>query len=284
MVTDLQKSLPGIERQIFENLQYEIARLDVVNGKFAPTIDNLKALKRITLNIEELIYESPYPNQVRSYLGRFVDIRGEMNGYFATFKGFNPGNDVLRAIQDLSIETTGESLLKSGVSENVVAPISDFLTQTITSGGTYSDAMKGLSQIVIGDKENLGHLSKYVTQIATDATQQYQANYTKAVTDDLQLDWFLYSGSEKETSRCFCAEREEGYYHKKEVEHWGKTPSLWTNCTGEFKGGGRIPATNASSIFIYRGGYNCQHQLIPMSITGVPKNWITRAKNLGYIK
>jgi hypothetical protein len=31
------------------------------------------------------------------------------------------------------------------------------------------------------------------------------------------------------------------------------------------------PNTDADNFIIYRGGYNCEHQLVPISEVGVPK-------------
>jgi hypothetical protein len=75
----------------------------------------------------------------------------------------------------------------------------------------------------------------------------------------------------KDTSREFCDQRHGKYFHRKEVEAWANLS--WA---------GKIQGTNSSNIFIYRGGYHCRHQLIPVSAASVPRSVIERAINEGY--
>jgi len=46
---------------------------------------------------------------------------------------------------------------------------------------------------------------------------------------------------------------------------------------------GKIPGTNASNILINRGGFNCNHQYIPVSADAVPKRVLARAQAKGLI-
>ncbi len=118
---------------------------------------------------------------------------------------------------------------------------------------------------------------KNVKQIATDSLNQYSANYIKTVSDDLGLKWYKYQGGRKTSSRCFCLERVDKYFHVSEVEHWGETPSLWNSCkTKLHKGGGMIAGTNKTTIFTYRGGWQCNHQIMPVSEKIVPKKDLDR--------
>jgi hypothetical protein len=68
-------------------------------------------------------------------------------------------------------------------------------------------------------------------------------------------------------TRPFCEERVGNFYHQKEIESWANID--WQ---------GKRPGTTSSSIFIYCGGYNCRHSLIPVSETLVPKIDLDRMK------
>jgi hypothetical protein len=75
-------------------------------------------------------------------------------------------------------------------------------------------------------------------------------------------------------------ERVDKYFHVTEIEYWGETPSLWNTCkTKLHKGGGMIAGTNKTTIFTYRGGWQCNHQIIPVSEKIVPKDVIKRNSN-----
>jgi len=128
-----------------------------------------------------------------------------------------------------------------------------------------NDLKNQLKLNILGNENVSGKALSYVTQQANDLMFQYSANYQKIISDDLDFDLFLYQGAKQTTSRCFCIERAGKKFTKKEIEKWGETPSLWTSCkTKKYKGGGMIPTTNKESIFIYRGGYNCKHLILPI--------------------
>jgi hypothetical protein len=42
--------------------------------------------------------------------------------------------------------------------------------------------------------------------------------------------------------------------------------------------------TNESTIFTFVGGYNCQHDLLPLTIKQVPESALNRAIEKGYYK
>ncbi len=82
------------------------------------------------------------------------------------------------------------------------------------------------------------------------------------VAKDLGLEWYRYIGGVIRTSREFCTERDGGYYHKSEVEEWADEE--WE---------GKIDGTTSENIFSYCGGYNCRHELIPVTAQSVPDEY-----------
>ena len=111
-------------------------------------------------------------------------------------------------------------------------------------------------------------LLQYNKQIAHDTFAIADRNYTSAVSEELEAEWFFYSGSEIETTRPFCSARHNEYFYYREIEQWPSTAGDWA---------GRIPGTNSSTIYSYAGGYNCRHSIIPVSIRRVPEAKIREA-------
>lgn len=62
-----------------------------------------------------------------------------------------------------------------------------------------------------------------------------------------------------DTTRPFCKARAGKFFHRSEVEAWASMD--WA---------GKMAGTDARTIFVTRGGYNCQHSLLPVSKFAVP--------------
>jgi hypothetical protein len=61
-------------------------------------------------------------------------------------------------------------------------------------------------------------------------------------------------------------------YHTEEIRQWATLD--WD---------GKNRATTADTIFSLRGGYNCNHLLVPIATALVPEDVLTRARRKGYI-
>jgi hypothetical protein len=105
-----------------------------------------------------------------------------------------------------------------------------------------------------------------------------------AVSTAYGLDWFEYVGPIlDDDSREFCIERVGGVYHRREIELWGQG----FNTGLQFPQGGEWPgmnrATNENSIFALRGGYNCNHNFVPVTVDAVPALKMQEAKDKGWV-
>lgn len=236
------------------------------DGTIKTTQANIKILREVRTSMESIILTDAYKKRVNEYLGGFDDLKDTNDAYFSVLStAFVPNKVVYEEILSQSIALTKKSLLESGVNQFVIDPVDKLLTQNITSGGFFADMVEGMRVMILGDKERLGGLERYASQITRDSLNQYSRNYQQSITSDLGFEWFYYSGQLVRDSRSYCIEREGKFYHEKEVE---KSSSLqWA---------GKIPGTNSSSIFTYAGGYNCDHTYLPVDISQVPKEVIER--------
>ncbi|MGM9818733.1 MAG: hypothetical protein ACI30B_07120 [Paludibacteraceae bacterium] len=102
----------------------------------------------------------------------------------------------------------------------------------------------------------------------------------KLLTDDLDTEWFMYTGSNIETTREFCQHlTEKKYIHRSEI------PTILTGkiddhqCAIYEKTGlpyGMIDGTTPENFQVNCGGWNCRHQLVPVADAVVPAD--VRAK------
>ncbi|MBQ7388047.1 MAG: hypothetical protein IJW01_01540 [Paludibacteraceae bacterium] len=102
----------------------------------------------------------------------------------------------------------------------------------------------------------------------------FTAQNNKLLTDDLETEWFMYTGSNIETTREFCQHlTEKKYIHRSEI------PTILTGkiddhqCEIYDKTGlpyGMIEGTTPENFQVNCGGWNCRHQLVPVADAVVP--------------
>jgi hypothetical protein len=112
-----------------------------------------------------------------------------------------------------------------------------------------------LRKFIEGSPQDAPFLNRYIKQTTNDAVMTFNAEYIQTIAEDLDVEHYYYQGTLIADSRPFCVSRAGRYFTTDEVKAW---PNLkgWQ---------GRMAGTNSSTIFIYRGGYNCRHQLWPVS-------------------
>ena len=127
---------------------------------------------------------------------------------------------------------------------------------------------------MLGKDGGQGAFARYATTYATTALSQFTGQNNKLLTDDLGCEWFMYTGSNKETSREFCIQlTAKKFIHKSEI------PTILTGRIDDYqcaiypKTGlpyGMIEGTTADNFQCNCGGWNCRHQLVPIADAVVP--------------
>jgi len=279
-VNGFNSSIPNIQQGILDEITNLLSGIKLNNGNIATATENLKLVVKIKSKINSLIQNGEYKSSLKEFIGAFSEIEKLQTQYFQQLtKKYSPPK-VLGAIREQSVNTALDSLTDAGIAVNVTNKIGEILNKNITSGAKYSDMVNQLRDFVITNESGAGVLERYTKQITTDALNQYSAQYTNAVTNDLGLDWFMYTGSLIASSRIFC----EALVKKKYI-HRSELPNIILGKFKEFedmdgtisdKTGlpvGMIAGTTAENFHVYRGGYNCGHQLVPVDESIVPE-WI----------
>lgn len=278
-VAGFDGSIPAIQRDVLNEVEQILKELDITSGRISPSVANLKRVARAQGKLERIVLENDqYSAQVGSYLDTFGKISDLNASYFQEIeKKFAPSS-LLREMQKQSTSATLSSLTGAGISANVTEPVYDLIRQNITTGTKFTDLTQSLRDYIVGEGGTLGSLDRYVKQITTDALNQYSAQYMDLVSSDLKMEWAQYAGVRIETSRAFCvAMLRKKYYHKREI------PDMIRGNFSQFKeiGGaiykntglpnGMVKGTNTENFPVYRGGYQCHHQGIPVSESSVPE-------------
>jgi hypothetical protein len=166
-------------------------------------------------------------------------------------------------------------LVGAGLDQTLSQDIIGELKTAILAGENYSDLVTRL-QAIKTTPTNAGLLAKHSQTYARDAINDFMGQRNKIIGDDLGLEWYMYVGSNLTTTREFCE-----HLTKKKYIHKSELPTI---LSGDIDGHqckiyaktklpyGLIDGTNPQNFAIYRGGWNCGHQLIPVSAEVVPEN------------
>lgn len=274
-IVEFQKEIPGVQDRVFDELQDQVHLLKTKNGRILSSVENLKIIGNIGNRLESIILDTDYIAAVEKFITAFEAVEVFQNEYFSSFsQKFKPG-PVLRIVKDLTVEATVNSLTEAGIGAGIIEPIKDILRTNITTGGSIADLNNMLREAITRTGTE-GSLEKYSKQITTDAINQFSAQYNQTVAKDLGLEWFMYVGSNLETTRPWCeALTAKKYVHVSElpriIEGWfgdQRVPIYKKTGLPE----GMIPGTNVNNVTIYRGGYNCGHQLLAVDEVAVPED------------
>lgn len=270
------------QKELLKEVQVLISELDTTAGSFIYSQKNLDILETINTRLGNAVFNDEYTSSLTNYLSEFEKQADLNNSIFSSqFNGFEI-TDVYNTVKNNSIKSTAELFAADGFAATISTPIVQQLNQAIISGASITDTIKAVNDFVVGNGEVDGVMLNYVKTNAYDAFAIYDRTYSQAVYSNLDVEWYFYSGKTMETSRCFCMERSNKYYHKKEVEAWGRFEDL-----GECRSGngwaGMRKGTNESTIFSFAGGYRCDHTIMAVSEAVVPDSVIERNKKKGNI-
>jgi len=275
-------SVSKLEPVIMKDIEDLVSQLEMVDGNLIPSEKNMVLIQNIEQRIKNIVFTEQYEKDLTKFVGEFKKQAGLNNEYFQAILD-----------KDLELKPMYESVLKSSqkntisllnedaFTQKLIQPIQQTLESSITNNVSFTDTLNNLRYIIEGDEEVDGALLAHVKRVAYDSFAVSDRSYTNVISQDLGLEFYRYSGGEIETTRCFCEERRGKYFHKKEIEGWGEGKNV--GACG-FPWQGMNQNTDKATIFYYAGGYNCKHQILPVSKKSVPKDVIDRAKSKGYVK
>lgn len=253
------------QKEIFEEILTLLDGLEKKDGQIVLSASNIKEVEDIIEELKKVFYGSDYVEAVRDFAKEF-DTQGEITRdlFEKSFKNAE-FTELSTAVLKSEKKTAVESLLGSSIDKEFFNPIKSTIQDAVNSGSSLKDLISNIRTITEGDEERLGKLSRYANQISSDAFATSDRAYTNSIAKEIDAEWYRYVGGLLDDSRDFCVHRNNNYYHKKEVEGWAD--ENWQ---------GKSIETDASTIFIWLGGYNCKHSLIPVPLSQVPPEVVER--------
>jgi len=283
----LQTAIEKQQAKVFKQLLTDLKGLQIEDGKYVASKENLAKISAITEQLKQNLFNKDYLEAIKTFALE-IQVQSKLTNQIMSELGDFTDTELYNAIVKKSQQNALLLLDQNAIAAEIVQPLSDLLTNSIVSNVGYLDAVESLRTFMLGNGDDIsGALAKYAGTYVKDAFAVSDRQYAKLVAEDLDFQFYEYSGGEVEGTRYFCCVRNGNIYHKKEIEEWGNSESLWnkgkeTGCADK-NGGGRNPNTNSATIFSYLGGYNCNHVLIPVATKYVPSADIARAKAKGYL-
>lgn len=268
------------QRKIFDEVVTLSKELDTDGlGRVRQSISNLKKLTQIKAHLAKLSKDKEWVAGIAGFAKYFGILQKQQNDYFShafpehTLSAkAKEKNDLMR---QMAVQNTMEALMGDGLKANVTDKLNDILLRAVTSGAKFADLQEELRAHLLGKDGGQGAFARYATTYATTALSQYTGQHNKLVTEDLDCDWFMYTGSTMETTREFCEQLvKKRYIHKSEI------PTILTGKIDDYqcaiyeKTGlplGMIEGTTPENFQCNCGGWNCRHQLVPVADAVVPK-------------
>ena len=278
--------------QQFQKKENLLSVHDLVDGLMLDNhlehvVKNISLLNSLKNQLLEIILLIEPSEELKKLTYSYYSVTALQSKYWSEAeKMFTPtvlvGQIKIQAINDTII-----GLTKAAVGIGYEESINEILIKNITSGGSYSTFQKQLLQSLkkknyAETKSEIKDLSILSEQIVSDCITQFNANYTQLMSSDLGYEWFKYANTLRTDSRSFCrAMCHQPYFHISEIPKILKAKDLmYENENGEKEDvqlnkesglpEGMFFNSSVSMFFIYRGGINCGHSIMPVSERQVP--------------
>lgn len=247
-------------------------------GKVKQSIANLKRLTNIKAKLSALAKDKEWVDSISQFAQYFGLLQKQQNEYFSSHFPEHTLTETAKKkhqlMKQIAVQNTIDALIGDGLKANVTDKLNDILLRAVTTNEKFSDLQEELRAHLLGKDGGQGAFARYATTYATTALSQFTGQNNKLLTDDLDTEWFMYTGSNIETTREFCQHlTEKKYIHRSEI------PTILTGkiddhqCAIYEKTGlpyGMIEGTTPENFQVNCGGWNCRHQLVPVADAVVP--------------
>jgi hypothetical protein len=250
----MESALPEIFKQLSNDVIDLVSELSLDPDDRAKNLRDIIDLKRKIG--DALVGNALYQSEVLALVEGYKELAKLSDDYMEVIiDNYSRKNDLYKAILKANVDITKDALLGAGVRDNFSNAIRELLKANIAGVGDKRELRKILTQFITGSETEKPFLERYITQVTNDSVMTFNQEYLNTVSEDLEIEYYSYSGTIIKDSRPFCVARAGRLFTKDQVKSWGKL--------GQWQG--KIPGTNEKTIFTYRGGYNCRHIIWPQN-------------------
>jgi hypothetical protein len=269
-LSDFDSDLAQLETQLFDLLITEyVSQFVVKDGVILLNEKNVRLLAdldKVMLQFKDNFAKATFATLGENMLkmtGLTSDYFRVMTGSKKVIEGITAKLGKYRAA--VGLDAKGE-LIKGSFLDNLASTsemktaLSKYMQTAVTTEMDYRTFSNGLKDMVKGSADVDGALTKYVGGYAHDTFFQQARQQDNFFAETLGLDYFVWEGMERKTSRPLCIKNHGKVFSREQLEALNSKD--WQ---------GKIPDVN---IFDQVGGYNCSHLLRAVTDEG--------AKSLGF--
>lgn len=249
---ELEKSVEKAEGDLMRFVEKDLDGLELDdNGNILYSEKNIAIIYNIETTLQNLAFANNkvFKKLVTDMLRMTDGIKGDYNTTPQNLK--NIKFKVEQLFYKMGYDANG-TIIPGSYFDNISSfkgvsqQIADILLKGIANGISFDLILKEMRAFVMGAKGVDGVLKRYLRQEVHDTIWKTNAVINKYFADELGLKYFVYSGSIMDTTREFCAERNNYVFHVNDVASFPDNLPYFP------------PKYN---FFIDRGGYNCRHKI-----------------------
>lgn len=288
----LQTAIDKQSIELFKAIKSELNSLEIVDGKIVASSANFNRIGSIIEKLKQAVFNKDYVDAITAF-AKEIGAQAGLNDQILEKIVGSFSSDALYGETIKAAQKNALMMLDDGaIQQELLQPIADFLSNSITSGADFLDTVDQLKAKLVGENSLL---SKYAGRYVKDVFAVSDRQYVKLTSERHGIEFYKWSGGTVKDTRVMCNERHGHIYHKDEIADWGngnkrdasleRPKLLYTTPAGvKVYWEGMNYDTNGATIFSLAGGYNCNHILLPVATEYVPKADLNRAIALGYYK
>jgi hypothetical protein len=258
---EFDDDMKKLQRSLYEFLSVEyLAAFETVDGRIALSKRNALRLAEFDAKVDQ--FKKKYGTKPFARLAdNMIKMTGLTSDYFKSVVG---AEKTVANIEDkiknyralVGVDESGKVIKGSFIDKladnaDMRTKLSGYMRNAVESQMKYKDFAKGFRDIITGKDGVNGAYEKYVGNYVHDMFFNQAQQQENFFAQQLGMKYFVYRGSEIETTRPFCRDRHGKVFSVKHAKTWNELD--WS---------GKIPDVD---IMQQRGGYGCRHQFVYIS-------------------
>lgn len=235
---------------------------DAPTGK-GGKLDNSESMRKFVAGLPKRVraalQRTGYTKRVDDYARQFDAVQQLQIALHDDVNGISVGT-AISPLKTLMVDNTVSNLVGAGMDNIFVAPIQYELLKHATVGNSLRDTVDALRDFIAGSPNAQNTtFTNYALQIGRDAIGQYDGAANQKIAEQFDLNAFVYVGTVVEDTRAQC----ERWLEKEFI----LIEDLAAEIDWAFNNGtGMIAGTTPATFAVFCGGYNCQHEAIPIRV------------------
>ena len=271
-----------VQKKLYNKVFAIVKEISVdADGNIKRTVDNFNKVNRIQSTLQSVVNNPEYKKLVGTLNSSIKDITKLQEKFFKKEIDDFTDPKILETLKKQSLDNAVTQLTEAGINANVSEAAVKIVSDGVKAGDSFFKMNRQLQDFILGTPDVPGKLVSYTKQVVNDTLHGQARNFNSLVAVDLELQWYQYVGALVKGVKNKTNNKRHGGSREwcialvsKQWIHESELPAI---CRGNIGGktvslAGLMPNTTKDNVVDRCGGYNCNHQMIPVPAEFVPKN------------